>query len=173
LKTNLRHLDEAHRKITRLEIEKEALAREVEEHSEKTETKNRIKEIAKEIANVRETTNSVETRWNNEKEILADIRKIKKQIDLLRVESENAELSTDLAKVAEIRYGKIPALEKTLKAKNDRLKKIKMNDRLLREEVTEEDVANVVAKWTNIPVTRMLQEESKRLMHMEAELNDA
>ncbi len=163
-------LDEAHRKITRLEIEKEALAREVEEHAEKTETKNRIKEIAREIANVRETTNSVETRWNNEKEILADIRKIKKQIDLMRVESENAELSTDLAKVAEIRYGKIPALEKTLKAKNDRLKKIKMDDRLLREEVTEEDVAKVVAKWTNIPVTRMLQEESKRLMHMEAEL---
>lgn len=163
-------LDEAHRKITRLEIEKEALTREVELHAEKTETKNRIKEIGREIANVRETTNSIETRWNNEKEILADIRKIKKQIDLLRVESENAELSTDLAKVAEIRYGKIPALEKNLKAKNDRLKKIKTDDRLLREEVTEEDVARVVAKWTNIPVTRMLQEESKRLMHMEGEL---
>jgi ATP-dependent Clp protease ATP-binding subunit ClpB len=163
-------LDEAHRKITRLEIEKEALTREVELHAEKTETKNRIKEIGREIANVRETTNSIETRWNNEKEILADIRKIKKQIDLLRVESENAELSTDLAKVAEIRYGKIPALEKSLKAKNDRLKKIKTDDRLLREEVTEEDVARVVAKWTNIPVTRMLQEESKRLMHMEVEL---
>ncbi len=163
-------LDEAHRKITRLEIEKEALSREVEDHAEKVETKNRIKEIGKEIANVREMTNSVETRWNNEREILSDIRKIKKEIDLMRVEAENAELATDLAKVAEIRYGKIPALEKTLKAKNDRLKKIKSDDRLLREEVTEEDIAGVVAKWTNIPVTKMLQEESKRLMHMEAEL---
>lgn len=165
-------LDEAHRKITRLEIEKEALAREVQEHTEKTDVKNRIKEIIREIANVKETTNGLETRWNTEKEILADIRKIKKEVDLMRVESENAELATDLARVAEIRYGKIPALEKALKGRMDRLKKIKPVDRLLREEVTEEDIARVVAKWTHIPVTKMLQEETKRLMHMESELKN-
>lgn len=163
-------LDEAHRKITRLEIEKEALTREVEEQHGKTEAKNRIKEIAHEIANVKESTLNLETRWNTEKEILADIRSIKKEIEQMRTDAENAELATDLAKVAEIRYGKIPALEKSLKTRMDRLKKIKTDDRLLREEVTEEDIARVVAKWTHIPVTKMLQEETKRLMHMEDEL---
>lgn len=162
-------LDEAHRKITRLEIEKEALTREVEENG-KSEAKNRIKEIVKEIGNVKESTLNLETRWNTEKEILANIRSIKKEIEQMRTDAENAELATDLAKVAEIRYGKIPALEKSLKLKMDRLKKIKIEDRLLREEVTEEDIARVVAKWTHIPVTKMLQEETKRLMHMEDEL---
>jgi ATP-dependent Clp protease ATP-binding subunit ClpB len=165
-------LDEAHRKITRLEIEREALTREVENNKEKTDTKHRIKEIAQEIANVRETTNSLETRWNTEKEIIAETRKIKKEIDLMRVEAENAEQQTDLARVAEIRYGKIPALEKNLKTRMDRLKKIKDDDRLMREEVTEDDIARVVAKWTHIPVTKMLQAETKRLMHMEDELKN-
>jgi ATP-dependent Clp protease ATP-binding subunit ClpB len=163
-------LDEAHRKITRLEIEREALTREVQEDPKKIDAKNRIKEIGREIANVREMTNSLETRWNTEKEILADTRKIKKDIDLMRVEAENAELVTDLARVAEIRYGKIPALEKNLKNRLDRLKKIKTDDRLMREEVTEEDIARVVAKWTHVPVTKMLQAETRRLMNMESEL---
>jgi ATP-dependent Clp protease ATP-binding subunit ClpB len=109
-------------------------------------------------------------RWNMEKEILAAIRSLKKDLDALRVEADNAELATDLAKVAEIRYGRIPALEKILKQKSDRLLKIKTDDRLLREEVTEEDIARVVAKWTNIPVTKMLQGETERLKHMEEEL---
>lgn len=157
-------LDEVHRKITRLEIETEAL-----NHEGKTNT-SRLKDISHEIADIRETTKDLEIRWNTEREILAEIRKVKKEIDALRVEAENAELATDLGKVAEIRYGKIPMLEKTLKQKTDRLKKIKPDDRLLREEVTEEDIARVVAKWTNIPVTKMLQGETDRLVHMEMEL---
>ena len=165
------HLDEVERKVTRLEIEKEALNQEVKEHPEqKTESKNRIKEIEQTIADLRETTKELDIRWSTEKEILADIRKIKKEIDLLRVEAENAELASELGKVAEIRYGKIPALEKTLKQKSDRLKKIKPDDRLLREEVTEEDIARVVAKWTNIPVTKMLQGDVQKLANMETEL---
>ena len=164
-------LDDAHRKITRHEIEKEALTREaVEGNDAAKDAKARIKEINKEIADMREQTSDLEIRWTNEKEILADVRKIKKDIDLLRVEAENAELATDLGKVAEIRYGKIPAFEKMLKQKSDRLKKIKAEDRLLREEVTEEDIARVVAKWTNIPVTKMLQAETERLVNMESEL---
>jgi len=164
-------LDDAHRKITRHEIEKEALAREATEGTDSAkDAKSRIKEINKEIADMREQTSDLEIRWNNEKEILADVRKIKKDIDLLRVEAENAELATELGKVAEIRYGKIPALEKMLKQKSDRLKKIKTEDRLLREEVTEEDIARVVAKWTNIPVTKMLQAETEKLVNMEADL---
>lgn len=164
-------LDEVHRKITRFEIESEALARENKEDKDGAkDRKLRLSEIQKEIADIRESTADLELRWNMEKEILADIRKMKKDIDLLRVEAENAELQTDLAKVAEIRYGKIPALEKLVKQKIDRLKKIKPEDRLLREEVTEEDVARVVAKWTNIPVTKMLQAETARLKTMEDEL---
>ena len=163
-------LDEVHRKVTRLEIENEALNRERKESSDKSGTQDRIKDIAKEIADIRETTSDLEIRWNNEREILSDIRKIKKDLELLRVEAENAELATDLGRVAEIRYGKIPTLEKTLKQKTDRLKKIKPDDRLLREEVTEEDIARVVAKWTNIPVTKMLQTEVAKLVDMEAEL---
>lgn len=164
-------LDEVHRKITRMEIESEALLHESRNDTIRTkENQSRIKEIAKEIADLRETTQDLEMRWNREKEILADIRSLKKDLDALRVESDNAELSTDLAKVAEIRYGRIPALEKILKQKSDRLFKIKSDDRLLREEVSEEDIARVVAKWTNIPVTKMLQGETERLKHMEEDL---
>jgi ATP-dependent Clp protease ATP-binding subunit ClpB len=158
-------LDEVHRKITRLEIETEALNRESAK-----DNASRVKDIAKEIADMRETTKDLEIRWTTEKDILADIRKIKKEIDELRVEAENAELASDLGRVAEIRYGKIPVLEKTLKQKTDRLKKIKAEDRLLREEVTDEDIARVVAKWTNIPVTKMMQGETERLVSMETEL---
>lgn len=164
-------LDEVHRKITRLEIETEALNRDTKEDKDRAKDNNvRLKEISKEIADIKETTSDLEMRWNTEKDILAEIRKIKKDLDLARVESENAELATDLAKVAEMRYGKIPALEKMLKIKTDRLKKIKTEDRLLREEVTEEDIARVVAKWTNIPVMKMLQGETERLQNMELEL---
>lgn len=164
-------VDDVHRKIMQLEIEMEALARESKGDSDQAKNaKNRMKEITKEIADIRETTKDLEIRWNSEKDVLSEIRKIKKDIEGLRFEAENAEMQSDFGRVAEIRYGKIPALEKILKQKNDRLKKIKPADRLMREEVTEEDIAKVVAKWTNIPVTRMLQEESKRLMNMEAEL---
>ncbi len=164
-------LDEVHRKVMRLEIENEALMRESKEEGEHAlQAKKRMKDIAKEIADIQETTKDLEIRWNSEKEILADVRKIKKEIESLRFDAESAELQSDFGKVAEIRYGKIPSLEKVLKQKSDRLKKIKPHDRLLREEVTEEDIARVVSKWTNIPVTKMLQEESKRLMYMESEL---
>ncbi len=165
-------LDEVHRKITRMEIETEALSREVKDgdKEQSANAKLRIKEIAKEIADIRETTKDLEIRWNIEKDTLEHVRALKKDIEALKTEADNAELVSDFGKVAEIRYGKIPSLEKLLKQKSDRLKKIKPQERLMREEVTEEDIARVVAKWTNIPVTKMLQEESKRLLNMESEL---
>ena len=164
-------LDDVQRKVMRLEIENEALLRESKGDTEQAvNAKKRMKEITREIADIKETTKDLEIRWNSEKDTLGEVRKLKKDLETLRVEADNAELASDFGKVAEIRYGKIPALEKMLKQKSDRLKKIKAEDRLLREEVTEEDIAKVVAKWTNIPVTKMLQEESKRLIHMEAEL---
>lgn len=173
------HLDEVERKVTRLEIEKEALMREISASKENNssvsvesayDAKLRIADIEKEIADLRETTKDLEIRWNNEREILGDMRKMKKDLAAMKLEADNAELQADLGRVAEIRYGKIPALEKSLKQRADRLKKIKIDDRLLREEVGEEDIARVVAKWTNIPVTKMLQAETEKLVNMELEL---
>ncbi len=163
-------LDEAHRKITRLEIEREAVSQESDQGSRTADAKDRIKSINKEIAELREKTHDLELRWNNEKDALKEIRAIKKEIDKLRYEADQAELQTDLGRVAEIRYGKIPALEGKVKTLMGKLKKHKQEDRLLREEVTEEDIAHVVAKWTNIPVTRMLEEELSKLSRMEMEL---
>lgn len=167
-------LDVVERKVMRLEIEKEALGRELaaskESGSSNPDAAARIREIDQEIADLRETTKDLAIRWNNEREILGDMRKIKKDIAALKLEADNAELQSELGRVAEIRYGKIPALEKSLKQRGDRLKKIKTEDRLLREEVTEEDIARVVAKWTNIPVTKMLQQETEKLANMEADL---
>ena len=167
-------LEETHRKVMRLEIEKEALKKDVEVESrsdkEKKKTKARLKEIDKEIANLKEKTREIELKWKNEKEIVADIRSIKKELDSLRLEAESAEIRVDLSKAAEIRYGKIPELKKELKAKEDRLKKLQKSRRILKEEITEEDIASVVARWTGIPVSKMLEEEAEKLSRMEDEL---
>jgi len=163
-------LEEAHRKIMRLEIEKEALKKEAEEGQDKQKAGDRMKEINREIAEIQEKNSDFELRWKNEKELLTEIRAFKKELDEARVEAENAELRTDLGKVAEIRYGKIPALEKKLKVKMDKLERNQKKRQVLREEVTEEDIATVVARWTNIPVSRMLEEEQHKLVRMEEDL---
>ena len=176
LENKPQELEETHRKIMRLEIEEKALEKEVEEGEKKTnqearthtdKAKTRIHDIRREIAEMREKTQELELAWKNEKDVLTDIRDIKKKLADLRVESENAELQTDLAKVAEIRYGKIPILEKQLDTKMTRLKKLQKHRRILREEVNEEDIATVVSRWTNIPVARMLEEEIEKLARME------
>ena len=164
-------LEDAHRKIMRYEIELEALKNEAaskNEHAEKA--KIRVSEILKEIADVKASIKELELRWNNEKSILQTISEIKKQLSLCKVESEQAELAADLGKVAEIRYGQIPTLEKQLEQVQTKLQKLQKSRRMLREEVTDEDIAKVVARWTNIPVTKMLTEESSRLLNMENEL---
>ena len=163
-------LEDAHRKIMRFEIEKEALMKETS-RSEKTidikETKNRIKDIEKEIANLKEKTRELELKWNNEKEIVLEIRKIKKELDSLRVEAENAELKSDLSVVAEIRYGKIPELQSKLETKLSRLKKLQKSRRILKEDITAEDIASVVSRWTGVPVSKMMEEERKKLFSIE------
>lgn len=167
-------LEEAHRKIMRLEIEREALNKEIsiiETPKEKIkEEKTRIKEIEREIANLNEKTKELELKWQNERNIVIEIRAIKKDLETLRVEAENAEMQTDLSKAAEIRYGKIPTLKKELDAKLARLKKLQKSRRILKEEITEEDIASVVARWTGIPVSKMLEEEREKLGKMEEEL---
>ena len=165
-------LDEAHRRIMRLEIEKEALTKELVTHDDDTasSTKKRISVIEEEIANVKERTRELELKWKNEKKTLTEIGEIKKSLESLRTEADNAELRADLTRVAEIRYGQIPDLTKELNERLEKLKKLQKTRRILREEITDEDIAGVVAKWTGIPVARMLEEEQEKLSRMEEEL---
>lgn len=160
-------LEDTHRNIMNLEVEKEALKKDIETDKE---AKARTKKIDKEIANLREKTRELELRWNNEKEIIRDIRNLKEELESLRAEAEQAEIHSNLTKAAEIRYGSIPELMKELNQKEGRIKKLQGTRRMLKEEITEEDIAHVVARWTGIPVFKMLEEEAQKLMRMEQEL---
>ncbi|MEA2715452.1 MAG: ATP-dependent Clp protease ATP-binding subunit ClpB [Candidatus Parcubacteria bacterium] len=158
-------LEETRRKIMRLEIEREALKKESSK-----DAKARTAKIESEIADLRESTSELELKWKNEKETITDIKRIKKEQEALRIEAEMAEARADLAKAAEIRYGRLPALEKELDQKNKRLKKLQSSRRILKEEINAEDIAAVVSRWTGIPVSRMLESEAAKLTRMEAEL---
>jgi ATP-dependent Clp protease ATP-binding subunit ClpB len=159
-------LEEADRKIRRLEIELAALRKDEESESAK-HVKTRIKEIEKEIADLRGTTAELEVKWKNEKEVLAAIAKSKKELEKLRLEAESAEAHADVEQAAKIRYGQIPALQKELEGDMAKLKKFQRSRRILNEEVTEGDIAAVVSRWTGVPVSRMLEEEAKKLARME------
>ncbi|MBP6857787.1 MAG: AAA family ATPase [Candidatus Pacebacteria bacterium] len=168
-------LDEAHRKIMRLEIELEAIKKDIDKDFEKKHglktAKTRIKDIEEEIANIQEKTKELEMKWKNEKELLQEIAKIRKDQETLRLEAEGAEQRADLGRAAEIRYGHLPLLQKDLTSKMLKLKKLQKTRRVLKEEITEEDIASVVARWTGVPVNKMLEEEREKLSNMEAELN--
>lgn len=155
-------LEIARRESMRLEIEKQALKNEGGPKS-----KTQIKKIQKEIDELKERTSGLELRWKNEKEAIQAIRNIKKDLEQLRQEADNAERQTDFSHVAEIRYGRIPELEKQLHAEEARLHKLQASRRMLKEEVTEEDIASVVSHWTGIPIKRMLEEEMKKLARTE------
>lgn len=156
-------LQDAHSKIMKLEIEKEALKKE----AKNPKVKARLKTIDKEIADWREKTSETELKWRNEKETVGDIKDIKKNLELMRLEAESAEARADLSRAAELRYGKIPSLEKELDIKSKRLKKLQGPRRLLKEEITAQDIALVVSRWTGIPVSRMLEEEAAKLSRIE------
>ncbi len=160
-------LVESDRKVRRLEIEREALKKELEVTDNKKKIKDRLKEIEREIAELKETTSAIESKWTNERNVLTEIGKLKKSLEELRVEAENAEAMADLTRAAEIRYDAIPKAERSLDEQTKRLKKLQRNRRLLKEEVTEEDIAMVVSRWTGIPVSRMLEAEAKKLARME------
>ena len=163
-------LEDAHRRIMRLEVEKEALRKEAESADGSKTVKSRVKEIEREIAELKEKTSEIELRWKNEKQILSDIKSIKKELESLRLEADSAEAAVDLSRAAEIRYGEIPSLERELEQKTKKLKKLQSSRRLLKEEIASADIASIVAKWTGIPVSRMLEEEAARLMRIETEL---
>ncbi len=156
-------LDELNRKIMQLEIEREAIRRE----------KNKEKEalLTKDIAELVEQRNSLKAKWESEKEVVHGIQREKEHIDRLKFEAEQAEKSGDYGKVAEIRYGKITEAEKRLNEFQTRMKAMQGENSLLKEEVDTEDIAEVVAKWTGIPVSKMVQSEREKLLHLEDELS--
>lgn len=165
-------LEETDRKIRRLEIEREALKKDIDgEHGK--EIRDRIKGVEKDIADLREKTGELELKWKNEKEVLQAIRAAKSELEKLKVQADNAEAIADLGTAAEIRYGKIPLLQKELEARMKRLKTLQKSRRILNEEVTEQDIATVVSRWTGIPVVKMLEEEAAKLARMESELKKA
>jgi ATP-dependent Clp protease ATP-binding subunit ClpB len=156
-------LDELNRKIMQLEIEREAIRRE----------KNKDKEIVltKDIAELSGERNTLKAQWENEKAIVQNLRQEKENIDKLKYEAEQAEKAGDYGKVAEIRYGKITEAEKRLSDFQTTMKEMQGGHSLLKEEVDSEDIAEVVAKWTGIPVSKMLQSEREKLLTLEAELS--
>lgn len=165
-------LVETDRLIRRLEIEREALRKEVEITANKKKSKDRIEEIEKQIGEYKEKTANLETKWQNEKAALGEMSALKKELEVLRQEAETAEAMADLTRAAEIRYDMIPSVEKDLDIKMKRLKKLQRTRRLIKEEVTEEDIAGVVARWTGVPVSRMLEAEVQKLARMEEVLRE-
>ncbi len=159
-------LDRLKREQTRLDIEKRALSKEDDPAS-----KTRLKELEKHLAEVSEKAHDQELSWTAEKTIVNQNADIKKQIEKFKSEAEIAERRGDLEKVSEIRYGKLPAIEKQLQDGEKKLKSLQGARGVLRDAVTEEDIAHVVARWTGIPVTRMLQTETEKLAHLETELH--
>lgn len=158
-------LDRIERKIRQLEVEREALRKEKDQTSKK-----RLESIEKDIADFSEERKEMETRWKNERKFVDVIKDASKQIDRLKEESMQAERQGNLQRVAEIRYGLIPDLEKKLKQAKEKLTEMQKDNPILKEEVTEEDIARVVSRWTGIPVSKMLSEETQKLARMEEEL---
>lgn len=161
-------LEEAHRKIMRLEIEKEALIKDIEKGLKPAKERN--SKIDAEIADLREDTRELELKWKNEKTILGTISEYKEQLEKYKLEAEQAELMGDLGAVAEIIYGIIPVTEKRLEKEAKKLARVQKKSRILREEVSDEDIASVVSRWTGVPVTRMLEAETNKLARMEDDL---
>lgn len=155
-------LDALNKEIQKREIEKEALKNE-----KSTESQKRLRVIAKELAELKEKSKSLSSKWGSEKEVINGIKRIKNEIDKLKHEAEVSGQEADLQKVAEIKYGRIPELLKELKSYEKKLTRIQKTRPILRGEVTEEDIAAVVAKWTGIPVTKLLETEMRKLATME------
>jgi ATP-dependent Clp protease ATP-binding subunit ClpB len=155
-------IDAVERRIIHLEIEKRALAR------EKTkESKERLAELEKQLAEAREESSRLRAKWTAEKEVIVKIGQIKEEIERVRLDSTEAERRGELQRVAELRYGKLPQLEKDLAAENARLAELQKGVPMLREEVTEEDIAAVVSKWTGVPLNRLIESEQEKLLQME------
>jgi len=160
-------VDQVDRRMTQLEIERQALNRESDHAS-----KERLRVVENELEKLRAESATLKERWNREKTAISRVRELKEQQDKVRQEEENASRAGDWEKAAQLRYGSLAQLEKDLEAATKELETIKSGAALLKEEIDEEDIARIVAKWTGIPVTRMLEGEIQKLIHMEDRLRD-
>ncbi|MEA2104959.1 MAG: ATP-dependent chaperone ClpB [Candidatus Cloacimonadota bacterium] len=159
-------LDVIERKIRQLEIEEHSLKKEKDRKSK--ERKNDIQENLKEL---KEKGNHIRVRWQHEKELISHVSDVKKQIDETKTEMRFSERNGDLARTSELKYGKLRELQEILKKKNSKLDDLQKNNRILKEEIDENDIANIVSKWTHIPVSKMLESETEKLVHLEDELH--
>jgi ATP-dependent Clp protease ATP-binding subunit ClpB len=160
-------IDEIERRIMQLEIERQAMRKESDPHS-----RERLKQIEKELGTLKEQSTALKGRWQTEKDAIGRIRKIKEEIENLKLEEQRYERAGDLSRVAEIRYGKLSAAEKELNAAQDKLASLQKDHPILKEEVGEEEIAKIVGKWTGIPAGRLLEGEIQKLVHMEERLRD-
>ncbi len=159
-------IDEVERRIVQLEIERQALARETD-----PESRERSGRLEQELAELREKSSGMKAQWQGEKQVIADLREMKERLEELRVEVDRATRVGDLTRAAEVQYGELPALQKDVQDAEARLLEVQQKSRFLREEVDADDIAEVVARWTGIPITRMLQSERERLAHLDEHLN--
>jgi ATP-dependent Clp protease ATP-binding subunit ClpB len=158
-------IDEVERKIMQLEIERQALKREEDKAS-----KERLAQLEREIDNLKETSGVLKAHWQNEKESIQRIRSLKEKLESTKVEEQKAQREGDLNRAAELRYGTLTQLQKELEAANLKLDELQKHQKMLKEEVDAEDIAEVVAKWTGIPVAKMLEGEVQKLLRMEDRL---
>jgi ATP-dependent Clp protease ATP-binding subunit ClpB len=159
-------LDEVQRRVMQLEIEREALRKEKDRAS-----RDRLARLEKELADLKEEQTRLKSHWEQEKEAIQQVRKLKEQLDNLRPEIERAQRAGDYAKASELQYGRVPDLEAQIKEQEARLQTLQQAQRMLKEEVDEEDIAEVVAKWTGIPVSRLMEGEIQKLLRMEERLH--
>ncbi|MFC1756582.1 ATP-dependent Clp protease ATP-binding subunit [Patescibacteria group bacterium] len=158
-----KELEKVHKEIRNLEIEKESLKSDIK-------SKTKIKKIDKQIDDLKEQISALELKWKNEKETITDIRQLKSNLEVMRLEADNEERRGNLTRVAEIRYANIPQTEGELRKKENRLKKLQILRRVLKEEITEEEIADVVSRWTGVPVSKMLETEAQKLLQVETSL---
>jgi ATP-dependent Clp protease ATP-binding subunit ClpB len=159
-------LDEVRRRIMQLEIEREALRKEKDKAS-----KERLEKLEKELADLKEEQTRLQAHWDQEKDAIQAIRRTREELEQVRIQIETAQRTGDYAKASELQYGKLPELERKIKDAEAKLAALQQSQRMLKEEVDEEDIAEVVAKWTNIPVSRLMEGEIQKLIHMEERLH--
>ncbi|MCU1373412.1 MAG: ATPase domain protein, partial [Actinomycetia bacterium] len=160
-------LDELTRRVMRLEIEEAALAKEKDEAS-----KRRLDELRKELADLKGEADAMRAQWEAERQALRKVQSLREELERVRLEAEQAERNYDLNRAAELRHGKLPELERQLKAEEERLATKQGHHRLLREVVTDEEIASIVSRWTGIPVSRLQEGEREKLLHLDQILHE-
>jgi ATP-dependent Clp protease ATP-binding subunit ClpB len=160
-------IDQIEREVMQREMERQALKNEKDEGS-----RRRLERLEKELSDLREQSAQLKAQWQNEKQVIEQSRKLQEQIENLKLESEQAQRSGDLGKASEIQYGRLPELNKQLVETNNRLSELQKSKQILKEEVTEEDIAEVVSSWTGIPVSRLQESQREKLVHMEDRLGE-